>query len=85
MLGNRHSYYHDHGCTRHCRFCAIKSGNKLALSEEPFKVAKAIRDWGLKYVVITSLCRDNLEDGGARHISDTVKAIKLLESSCWKK
>ena len=67
-------------CTRHCRFCAVKSGNKPALldAEEPFKVAKAIRDWGLKYVVITSVCRDDLEDGGAGHISDTINAIKLM-------
>src|SRR5437667_3150941 len=66
-------------CTRHCRFCAVKSGNKPALldAEEPIKVARAIRDWGLKYVVITSVCRDDLEDGGAGHISDTIKAIKL--------
>ena len=67
-------------CTRHCRFCAVKSGNKPALldSEEPLRVAKAIRDWWLKYVVVTSICRDDLEDGGAGHISDTTKAIKLL-------
>jgi lipoic acid synthetase len=67
-------------CTRHCRFCAVKSGNNPALldTEEPVKVAKAIRDWGLKYVVITCVCRDDLEDGGAGHISDTIKAIKLL-------
>jgi len=67
-------------CTRRCRFCSVKSGNKPALldAEEPFKVAKAIREWGLKYVVITSVCRDDLEDGGAGHISDTIKAIKLL-------
>ena len=52
-------------------FCAVKSGNKPALldAEEPFKVAKVIRDWGLKYLVITSVCRDDLEDGGAGHIS----------------
>lgn len=67
-------------CTRHCRFCSVKSGNKPALldKEEPFKVAKAIRYWGLRYVVITSVCRDDLDDGGASHISDTIKAIKLL-------
>jgi lipoic acid synthetase len=67
-------------CTRHCRFCAVKSGNKPALldAEEPRRVAKAIREWGLKYVVVTSVCRDDLEDGGACHISDTIKAIKLL-------
>lgn len=67
-------------CTRHCRFCSVKNGKKPALldAEEPIKVAKAIRDWELKYVVITSVCRDDLEDGGADHISDTIKAIKLL-------
>jgi lipoyl synthase len=41
-------------------------------------VAKAIKEWGLRYVVITSVCRDDLEDGGADHISNTVKAIKKL-------
>jgi lipoyl synthase len=67
-------------CTRHCRFCAVKSGYKPALPDptEPLKVAKAIKEWGLKYVVITSVCRDDLEDGGAGHISNTVKAIKML-------
>jgi lipoic acid synthetase len=65
-------------CTRHCGFCAVKSGHKPALPDptEPFRVAKAIKEWGLKYVVITSVCRDDLEDGGAAHISNTVKAIK---------
>jgi lipoyl synthase len=67
-------------CTRHCKFCSVKTGNKPVLldTEEPFKVAKAIRDWGLRYVVITSVCRDDLNDGGASHFSDTIKAIKLL-------
>jgi lipoic acid synthetase len=41
-------------------------------------VAKAIKEWGLRYVVITSVCRDDLEDGGAEHIAKTIKAIKLL-------
>jgi len=67
-------------CTRHCRFCAVKAGYKPASLDpaEPFKVAKAIKEWGLKYVVITSVCRDDLDDGGAAHISNTVKAIKML-------
>jgi lipoyl synthase len=67
-------------CTRHCKFCAVKSAYKPALPDpsEPFNVAKAIKEWGLKYVVITSVCRDDLEDGGADHISNTVKAIKML-------
>jgi lipoic acid synthetase len=67
-------------CTRHCKFCAVKSGNKAGPLDplEPSKVAKAIKEWGLKYVVITSVCRDDLEDGGATHFSNTVKSIKML-------
>jgi len=67
-------------CTRHCRFCAVKSGYKPPLPDptEPFKVANAIKEWGLNYVVITSVCRDDLEDGGASHIANTVKAVKML-------
>ena len=67
-------------CTRHCRFCAVKARYRPASPDptEPFKVAKAIKEWGLKYVVITSVCRDDLDDGGAAHISNTVKAIKML-------
>jgi lipoyl synthase len=67
-------------CTRHCRFCAVKTDNKPALldPEEPFKVAKAIKAWQLNYVVITSVCRDDLDDGGAEHFSTTIKAVKAL-------
>ena len=66
-------------CTRGCRFCAVTSGKPAALLDagEPERVAKAIKEWGLRYVVITSVCRDDLEDGGAEHISKTIKAIKL--------
>jgi lipoyl synthase len=66
-------------CTRGCRFCAVNSGKPLLLDAgEPERVAKAIKEWGLRYVVITSVCRDDLEDGGAEHIAKTIKAIKLL-------
>jgi lipoic acid synthetase len=68
-------------CTRHCRFCSVKTGNKLALldTEEPFKVAKAIRDWGLRYVVITSVCRDDLIDGGVMsHNTETVLRLLIV-------
>ena len=66
-------------CTRGCRFCAVTSGKPAALldADEPERVAKAIKEWGLRYVVITSVCRDDLEDGGAEHIAKTIKAIKL--------
>ena len=67
-------------CTRGCRFCAVNSGNKPVSLDagEPERVAKAIKEWGLRYVVITSVCRDDLKDGGAEHIAKTIKAIKFL-------
>src|SRR5919107_1109591 len=67
-------------CTRGCRFCAVNRGKPVVLLDagEPERVAKAIKDWRLRYVVITSVCRDDLEDGGAEHIAKTIKAIKLL-------
>jgi len=66
-------------CTRGCRFCAVNSGKPFLLDAgEPERVAKAIKEWGLRYVVITSVCRDDLEDEGAEHIAKTIKAIKLL-------
>lgn len=65
-------------CTRGCRFCSVTSGRPLFLdSEEPDKVAKAIKKWGLRYVVITSVCRDDLPDGGANHIAKTIKSVKV--------
>jgi lipoic acid synthetase len=65
-------------CTRGCRFCSVTSGRPLYLDpDEPDRVAKAIKKWGLKYVVITSVCRDDLPDGGANHIAKTIQAIKL--------
>jgi lipoic acid synthetase len=66
-------------CSRGCRFCAVNSGKPVLLDAgEPERVAKAIKDWRLRYVVITSVCRDDLEDGGAEHIAKTIKAIKFL-------
>jgi len=64
-------------CTRGCRFCSVASGRPLFLDpNEPDRVAKAIKKWGLKYVVITSVCRDDLPDGGANHIAKTIKSVK---------
>jgi lipoyl synthase len=66
-------------CSRGCRFCAVDSGKPTLLDpNEPRKVAEAIKEWGLGYVVITSVCRDDLHDGGAGHIAKTIKAIKTL-------
>ena len=65
-------------CTRGCRFCMVKSGNPHGTLDafEPVKVADAIADLGLRYVVITSVDRDDLPDGGAEHFASTIRAIK---------
>ncbi|XP_053994151.1 lipoyl synthase, mitochondrial [Hylaeus anthracinus] len=65
-------------CTRGCRFCSVKtSRTPLPLDpEEPVNTATAITDWGLDYIVLTSVDRDDLTDGGANHIAETVKEIK---------
>lgn len=66
-------------CTRGCRFCAVNSGKPNSLDPlEPEKVAIAVKEWGLRYVVITSVCRDDLEDGGAGHMANTIRAIKEI-------
>ena len=65
-------------CTRGCRFCSVTSGRPLFLDPyEPLKVAKAIKKWGLRYVVLTSVCRDDLPDGGANHMAKTIKSVKV--------
>jgi len=65
-------------CTRGCRFCSVKTArNPPPLNpEEPVKTASAIASWGLDYIVLTSVDRDDLPDGGAAHIAETVKEIK---------
>ena len=63
-------------CSRGCRFCSVNSGKPgLLNSQEPENVAIAIREWQLRYVVLTSVCRDDLGDGGANHIAKTISAI----------
>jgi lipoyl synthase len=65
-------------CTRSCRFCAVKSGKPGGIVdlEEPKRVAEAIQELGLRYVVITSVTRDDLEDGGASIYAETVREIR---------
>ncbi|MBT6293853.1 lipoyl synthase [bacterium] len=66
-------------CTRGCNFCAIKTGIPKKLDElEPSKIAFACKKMGLKYVVITSVDRDELEDQGANHLAKTIKTIKKI-------
>ncbi len=69
ILGNR--------CTRNCRFCAVESGCPQPLDEEePERVAAAARELGLRFVVITSVTRDDLEDGGAGAFAATIRAVR---------
>jgi lipoyl synthase len=66
-------------CTRGCRFCAIDKGKPLALDpEEPRNVAVVVQDLGLNHIVVTSVNRDDLPDGGANHFARTVFWIKQL-------
>ncbi len=65
-------------CTRTCRFCAVDTGNPRGWldADEPENVARSVELMGLKYVVLTSVNRDDLPDGGAAHYAAAVRAIK---------
>ena len=69
-------------CTRACAFCNVKTGipNKLDL-DEPQKIANSVKELNLKHVVITSVDRDDLEDGGALHFANVVTSIKSLNNN----
>ncbi|MBE7637316.1 lipoyl synthase [Sneathiella sp. P13V-1] len=64
-------------CTRACAFCNVSTGKPNALDPfEPFNVAKAVKTMGLNHVVITSVDRDDLADGGAQHFAEVIQAIR---------
>ena len=66
-------------CTRNCRFCAVRKSPDSHLTVdagEPKRVAHAVKTLGLEYVVITSVTRDDLSDGGARHFSETIDCVQ---------
>ena len=64
-------------CTRGCTFCNIATGKPQTLDAfEPGRVAHAVSELGLKHVVVTSVDRDDLEDGGAEHFAQTIRAIR---------
>uniref|UniRef100_A0A3B3BZU8 Lipoyl synthase, mitochondrial n=1 Tax=Oryzias melastigma TaxID=30732 RepID=A0A3B3BZU8_ORYME len=65
-------------CTRGCRFCSVKTARRPPPldPDEPYNTAKAIAAWGLDYVVLTSVDRDDISDGGAAHFSKTVSNLK---------
>ncbi len=66
-------------CTRSCSFCAVKTGKPLLPDpEEPYHIAKSIELMGLKHVVLTSVDRDDLPDGGVSHWVDTINAVRKL-------
>jgi len=66
-------------CTRRCPFCDVAHGKPQPLdTEEPRQLAEAIHEMGLKYVVITSVDRDDLRDGGAGHFADCIAAVRAL-------
>lgn len=64
-------------CTRACRFCNVKTGRPDLLDpHEPERVGEAVAQMGLHHVVVTSVDRDDLEDGGAEHFAQTIQAIR---------
>lgn len=65
-------------CTRACRFCAVDTGNPKGRldTEEPANTAESVESMGLRYVVLTSVDRDDLDDGGAGHYAECIRAIK---------
>ena len=66
-------------CSRSCGFCSVKTGRGLpieSLADEPRQVAEAAAQLGLRYVVITSVNRDELSDGGAAHFANTIHAVR---------
>lgn len=69
-------------CTRNCRFCNISGGKPDDVDiNEPYKIAQAVKELDLKYVVITSVTRDDLNDQGASHFSNVIKEIRKFSPS----
>ncbi|CAM9256567.1 unnamed protein product [Chrysoparadoxa australica] len=70
-------------CTRGCKFCAVNTSQAPPKPDpfEPFHTAEAISRWGINYVVLTSVDRDDIDDGGANHFAVTVELIKEMKPS----
>ncbi|MHA2173718.1 MAG: lipoyl synthase [Candidatus Hodarchaeales archaeon] len=70
-------------CTRSCKFCDVttKNPHKKLDGKEPRNLAQVIRELNLNYVVLTSVTRDDLQDGGAEHLAKCIKEIRLLNTS----
>jgi lipoic acid synthetase len=70
-------------CTRSCGFCAVATGRPMALDwEEPRRVAEAVTQMGLNHVVVTSVNRDELHDGGATLFAATIRWIRRMNPEC---
>jgi len=70
-------------CTRNCRYCAVSHGKPAVLDpDEPRRIAEAVSELNLSYTVITSVTRDDCEDGGASHIAACVRAIRKAAGKC---
>jgi lipoic acid synthetase len=70
-------------CTRRCHYCAVETGKPLKVEqEEPLRVAQAAQAMGLRHAVITSVNRDELEDGGASVFAETIRQIRRLLPAC---
>lgn len=70
-------------CTRGCKYCAVTKGNPGPLDEmEPLRVAAAVAEMSLSHAVITSVNRDDLEDGGAYVFAETIRAIRRIKPEC---
>ncbi len=66
-------------CTRNCHFCNVTTGRPLPLDiDEPQKLAETIKAMQLKYVVVTSVCRDDLADEGAAHFGECINTIRKI-------
>ena len=66
-------------CTRACAFCNVKTGKPNNIDKfEPFKISNTVKDLGLEHVVITSVDRDDLDDGGAQHFVNVIKSLREL-------
>jgi lipoyl synthase len=71
-------------CTRSCRYCAVNHGTPSPVNQdEPKDIAESVKTLGLKYVVITSVTRDDLPDGGAQMFSETIKEIRQMNPSVY--
>jgi len=69
-------------CTRNCHFCAVDKGTPRPLeTDEPARIARAAEDLKLLHIVVTSVTRDDLSDGGAKHFAQTIAAVRQINQS----